>query len=59
MTNHWNDYQNTDVFMVLGTNPAENHPISMRWIDRARETRGAKLIVVDPKFNRTAAKADL
>ncbi|MBY6278483.1 molybdopterin-dependent oxidoreductase, partial [Symbiobacterium thermophilum] len=40
-------------------NPAENHPISMRWIDRARETRGAKLIVVDPKFNRTAAKADL
>lgn len=59
MTNHWTDYQNTDVFMVLGTNPAENHPISMRWIDRARETRGAKLIVVDPKFNRTAAKADL
>lgn len=59
MTNHWVDYQNTDVFMVLGTNPAENHPVSMRWINKARETRGAKLIVVDPKFNRTAALADL
>jgi len=58
MTNHWTDYQNTDVFLCIGTNPAENHPISMRWINRARENRGAKLIVVDPKFNRTAALAD-
>ncbi len=58
MTNHWTDYQNTDVFLCIGTNPAENHPVSMRWINRARENRGAKLIVVDPKFNRTAALAD-
>jgi formate dehydrogenase major subunit len=59
MTNHWIDYKNSDVIMAIGANPAENHPVAMRWIDRAREHRGAKLIVVDPKFNRTAALADL
>ncbi len=42
----------------MGSNPASNHPISMKWIMRARE-RGAKLIVVDPRFTQTAAKADL
>ncbi len=41
----------------MGANPAENHPISMKWITKAREN-GAKLIVVDPRFTRTAAKAD-
>ena len=41
-----------------GSNPAENHPISMKWVLRARD-KGAKLIVVDPRFTRTAAKADL
>ncbi|HWI60473.1 MAG TPA: molybdopterin-dependent oxidoreductase, partial [Symbiobacteriaceae bacterium] len=59
MTNHWIDYKNSDVIVAIGANPAENHPISMKWIDRAREERGAKLIVVDPKFNRTAALADI
>ncbi len=59
MTNHWIDYKNTDVFLAIGANPAENHPMAMKWIDRARQERGAKLIVVDPKFNRTAALADL
>ncbi len=42
----------------MGSNPASHHPISMKWIMRARE-RGAKLIVVDPRFTQTAAKADL
>ncbi len=59
MTNHWVDLKNADVILVMGANPAENHPISMKWIQRAREQRGAKLIVVDPRFTRTAAKADL
>lgn len=58
MTNSWNDLQNADVFMVCGSNPAENHPISFKWITKAME-RGAKLIVVDPRFTRTAAKADV
>ncbi len=59
MTNHWIDYKNSDVIVAIGANPAENHPLSMKWINRARETRGAKLICIDPKFNRTAAMADM
>jgi formate dehydrogenase major subunit len=58
MTNHWIDIKNADVILVMGANPAENHPISMKWVLRAKE-KGAKLIVVDPRFTRTAAKADI
>ena len=58
MTNHWNDLKNADVILVMGANPASNHPISMKWITRAKD-RGAKLICVDPRFTQTAAVADL
>ena len=58
MTNHWVDLKNSDVVLVMGSNPASNHPISMKWIMRARE-RGGKLICVDPRFTQTAAVADL
>ncbi len=58
MTNHWVDLRNADVVMVMGGNPASNHPVSMKWIMKAREM-GAKLIVVDPRLTQTAAKADI
>jgi formate dehydrogenase major subunit len=58
MTNHWNDIANADCVMIIGCNPAENHPISFKWITKAMDS-GAKLIVVDPRFTRSAAKADL
>lgn len=58
MTNHWNDLVNSDCIVIIGCNPAENHPISFKWITQAQE-KGAKLIVVDPRFTRSAAKADL
>jgi formate dehydrogenase major subunit len=58
MTNHWNDFQNSDVILIMGSNPASNHPISFKWITKAME-RGAKLICVDPRFTQSAAKADL
>jgi formate dehydrogenase major subunit len=58
MTNHWIDLKNADVILVMGSNPASNHPVSMKWIMRARE-RGAKLICVDPRYTQTAAVADL
>jgi formate dehydrogenase major subunit len=58
MTNHWNDIANSDCVMIIGCNPAENHPISFKWITKAME-KGAKLIVVDPRFTRSASKADL
>ncbi len=58
MTNHWVDLRNADVILVMGSNPAANHPVAMKWIMKAREQRGAKLVVVDPRFTQTAAKAD-
>jgi formate dehydrogenase major subunit len=59
MTNHWVDLKNADVILVMGSNPASNHPIAMKWIMKAKEERGAKLIVVDPRITQTATKADL
>jgi len=59
MTNHWVDLKNSDAFLIIGGNPAENHPISFLWMTKAMEERGAKLIVADPRFNRSAAKADI
>ena len=58
MTNHWTDVSNSDVILVIGANPAENHPASFKHIERAME-KGTPLIVVDPRFNRSAAKADI
>ncbi len=45
--------------MIPGANPAENHPIAWHWVEEAREKRGAKVICTDPRFSRTAAKADV
>jgi len=58
MTNSWIDLKNSDCIFVFGANPVENHPASTAWINRAREN-GAKLVVVDPRISRTAAKADI
>jgi len=59
MTNHWIDYQHSDVFLCIGLNTAENHPVSMKWIQKAKDVKGAKLITVDPRFTRTAAVSDI
>ncbi len=59
MTNHWIDLKNADAIFVIGGNPGENHPASMTWINAARDDRDAKLLVADPRFNRTAATADM
>ena len=59
MTNHIVDLKNTDCALIMGSNAAENHPISMRWLLRAREQRNAKIIHVDPRYTRTSARADI
>jgi formate dehydrogenase major subunit len=59
MTNDCVDIKNSDCILVIGANPAENHPASMGWVNAARENNGAKLIVVDPRSTRTSATADL
>jgi formate dehydrogenase major subunit len=58
MTNHWIDIKNADCILVIGSNPAENHPISFKWVMRAKEA-GGTLIHVDPRFTRTSAHADI
>src|SRR3989440_3182998 len=59
MTNGWIDIKNTDMMLIMGGNPAENHPCGFKWPVEAKKTRNAKMIVVDPRFTRTAATADL
>ena len=57
MTNSYNDMQNAKAVMYIGSNAAEAHPVSMLHMLHAKET-GTKMIVVDPRYTRTAAKAD-
>lgn len=59
MTNHFADMKNADVIVACGGNNAENHPASMRWVNKARSENGAEYIVVDPRYNRSAATADV
>jgi formate dehydrogenase major subunit len=59
MTNGWVDIKNTDMMLIMGGNPAENHPCGFKWAIEAKRTRNAKMIVIDPRFTRTAATSDL
>src|SRR6266700_5652452 len=59
MTNGWIDIKNTDMMLIMGGNPAENHPCGFKWAIEAKRVRNAKMIVVDPRFTRTASVADL
>ncbi|MGL5046098.1 MAG: molybdopterin-dependent oxidoreductase [Shewanella sp.] len=58
-TNSFNDIQNAHAIFLIGANPAEAHPVSMQHILIAKERNNAKIIVVDPRFSRTAAHSDL
>jgi len=58
MTNLWTDIRNTDLAIIMGGNAAEAHPCGFKWVTEAKAHRGAKLIVVDPRFTRSASVAD-
>ncbi len=58
MTNHWIDIKNSDCILIMGSNAAENHPISFKYVTEAQK-KGATLISVDPRFTRTSSKADI
>ena len=58
MTNHWVDIKNTDLVLIMGGNAAEAHPCGFKWVTEAKANRKAKLIVVDPRFTRSAAVSD-
>ena len=59
MTNSYNDIHNSQAILIIGGNPAEAHPVSLQHIFQATERNNAPLIVIDPRFTRTAAHADL
>jgi len=59
MTNLWTDIRNTDLVIIMGGNAAEAHPCGFKWVTEAKAGRGAKLIVVDPRFTRSASVADV
>lgn len=58
MTNSWNDLKNAKVILIEGSNAAENHPMSMKWVARAKDN-GAVVIHVDPRYTRTSKIADI
>jgi formate dehydrogenase major subunit len=53
-----NDLANSDAILIMGSSMAENHPVAFQWVIEARENNGAKIIHVDPRFNRTSAMSD-
>jgi len=59
MTNHIGDMQNSKAIIIFGANPASNHPVAMQHILKGKEQNGAKIIVIDPRYTKTAAKSDL
>jgi len=58
MTNNWVDIKNADLILIMGGNAAEAHPCGFKWVTEAKAKRRAKLVVVDPRFTRSAAVAD-
>jgi formate dehydrogenase major subunit len=58
MTNHWIDIKNADAILIMGSNVAEHHPMSFKWVLHAKTNRGAVVVHVDPKFSRTSGRSD-
>jgi formate dehydrogenase-N alpha subunit len=59
MTNTWQDIKNANVVLVMGGNAAEAHPCGFKWVIHAKIENHAKLVVIDPRFTRTASVADV
>ncbi len=58
MTNTWQDIKNANLIIVMGGNAAEAHPCGFKWVIEAKIENKAKLLVVDPRYTRTASVAD-
>src|ERR1700744_564005 len=58
MTNTWQDIKNANLVIVICGNAAEAHPCGFKWVIEAKIEKAAKLVVVDPRFTRTASVAD-
>ncbi len=58
MTNSYNDIHHSRAMLLIGSNPTEAHPVAMQHLFKAKEENNAPMIVIDPRFTRTAAHAD-
>ena len=58
MTNTWMDIKSADLIIIMGGNAAEAHPCGFKWVTEAKAHNKAKLVVIDPRFTRSAALAD-
>jgi formate dehydrogenase major subunit len=58
MTNHWVDIKNADVVLIMGGNAAEAHPCGFKWVTEGKAHNKTRLLVVDPRFTRSAAMSD-
>jgi formate dehydrogenase major subunit len=58
MTNNWVDIKNANLVLIMGGNAAEAHPCGFKWVTEAKASNKARLVVVDPRFTRSAAVAD-
>jgi formate dehydrogenase major subunit len=56
-TNSYNDIRNAKTMIIMGGNPAEAHPVSLQHVLSGKEINRANMIVIDPRFTRTAAHA--
>ncbi|MBR0660245.1 formate dehydrogenase subunit alpha [Neoroseomonas oryzicola] len=56
-TNSYNDIRNAKTMIIMGGNPAEAHPVSLQHVLSGKEMNRANMIVIDPRFTRTAAHA--
>jgi formate dehydrogenase major subunit len=56
-TNSYNDIRNSKTMIIMGGNPAEAHPVSLQHVLSGKEKNRANLIVIDPRYTRTAAHA--
>ena len=56
-TNSYNDIRNAKTMIIMGGNPAEAHPVAMQHVLAGKEINRANMIVIDPRFTRTAAHA--
>jgi assimilatory nitrate reductase catalytic subunit len=55
----YNDIDVADVIILVGSNTAWCHPVIYQRIMRAKEMRGTKIVVIDPRRTETAETADL
>ena len=55
----YDDLDAADLILLVGSNTAWCHPVIWQRIEKARERRGTKLVVIDPRRTETAEQADL